>query len=92
MKDSGASSLALTEATPAWNCDDAPVAIAGTLLLPIGEALAKFVCEEDFSYVKACEGPACTLMFADHTRGHGALVQHGDLRQPRETGRPSASA
>jgi predicted RNA-binding Zn ribbon-like protein len=40
-----------------------------SLLLPIGEALAKFVCEEDFSHVKACEGPACTLMFADHTRG-----------------------
>jgi len=40
------------------------------LLLPIGEALANFVCEEDFSNVKACEGPACTLMFADHTRGH----------------------
>jgi predicted RNA-binding Zn ribbon-like protein len=39
------------------------------LLLPVGEALAKFVCEEDFSNVKACEGPACTLMFADHTRG-----------------------
>ena len=39
------------------------------LLLPIGEALAKFVCEEDFANVKACEGPACTLMFADHTRG-----------------------
>jgi predicted RNA-binding Zn ribbon-like protein len=39
------------------------------LLLPIGEALAKFVCEEDFSNVKACEGPTCTLMFADHTRG-----------------------
>jgi predicted RNA-binding Zn ribbon-like protein len=39
------------------------------LLLPIGEALAKFVCEEDFSNVRACEGPACTLMFADHTRG-----------------------
>jgi predicted RNA-binding Zn ribbon-like protein len=39
------------------------------LLPPIGEALAKFVCEEDFSNVKACEGPACTLMFADHTRG-----------------------
>ena len=28
------------------------------LLLPVGEALAKFVCEEDFSTVKACEGPA----------------------------------
>jgi predicted RNA-binding Zn ribbon-like protein len=41
-----------------------------SLLLPIGEALAKFVCEEDFSNVRACEGPACTLMFADHTRGH----------------------
>ena len=24
---------------------------------------------EDFSDVKACEGPACTLIFADHTRG-----------------------
>jgi predicted RNA-binding Zn ribbon-like protein len=41
-----------------------------SLLLPIGEVLSKFVCEEDFSNVKACEGPACTLMFADHTRGH----------------------
>jgi predicted RNA-binding Zn ribbon-like protein len=41
-----------------------------SLLLPIGEALAKFVCDEDFSNVKACEGPACTLLFADHTRGH----------------------
>jgi predicted RNA-binding Zn ribbon-like protein len=41
-----------------------------TLLLPIGEALAQFVCTEDFSNVKACEGPACTLLFADHTRAH----------------------
>jgi predicted RNA-binding Zn ribbon-like protein len=41
----------------------------GSLLLPIGQALARFVCEEDFANVKACEGPACTLMFADHTRG-----------------------
>jgi predicted RNA-binding Zn ribbon-like protein len=40
------------------------------LLLPIGEALARFVCTEDLTYVKACEGPACTLLFADHTRGH----------------------
>jgi predicted RNA-binding Zn ribbon-like protein len=39
------------------------------LLLPIGEALARFVCTEDFSHVKACEGPACTLLFADRTRG-----------------------
>jgi predicted RNA-binding Zn ribbon-like protein len=40
-----------------------------SLLLPIGEALARFVCSEDFSRVKACEGPSCTLLFADHTRG-----------------------
>jgi predicted RNA-binding Zn ribbon-like protein len=39
------------------------------LLLPIGEALAKFVCEEDLSNVKACEGSPCTLMFIDRTRG-----------------------
>lgn len=41
---------------------------AESLLLPIGEAMAKVVCEESFSDIKACEGPACTLMFADHTR------------------------
>ncbi|CAG4906642.1 CGNR zinc finger domain-containing protein [Paraburkholderia gardini] len=41
-----------------------------SLLMPIVEALAKLVCDEDFTYVKACEGPRCTLIFADHTRGH----------------------
>jgi predicted RNA-binding Zn ribbon-like protein len=41
---------------------------AESLLLPIAEALAKFVCEEDFARVKACEGHRCTLVFADHTR------------------------
>jgi predicted RNA-binding Zn ribbon-like protein len=40
-----------------------------SLLLPIGEALAALVCQEDFANVKACEGPGCTLMFADHTHG-----------------------
>jgi predicted RNA-binding Zn ribbon-like protein len=39
------------------------------LLLPIGEAMAKFACEEDFSDVKTCEGSPCTLMFIDRTRG-----------------------
>jgi predicted RNA-binding Zn ribbon-like protein len=38
------------------------------LLLPIGGALAEFVCTEDFTNVKACEGAGCTLLFADHTR------------------------
>ncbi|RAS39351.1 CGNR zinc finger domain-containing protein [Paraburkholderia bryophila] len=46
-----------------WRC-------AESLLMPIAEAMAKLVCEEDFTYVKACEGPKCTLLFADHTRGH----------------------
>jgi len=45
-----------------WRSPDA-------LLLPIGEAIARFVCAQDFSNVKACEGPTCTLFFADHTRG-----------------------
>jgi predicted RNA-binding Zn ribbon-like protein len=39
-----------------------------SLLLPIGHALAEFVCEDDFANVKACEGHSCTLVFADHTR------------------------
>jgi predicted RNA-binding Zn ribbon-like protein len=42
-----------------------------SLLLPIAEALAKFICEEDFARVKACKGHGCTLVFADHTRSQG---------------------
>jgi predicted RNA-binding Zn ribbon-like protein len=38
------------------------------LLLPIAEALARFVCSEDFTYVKACEGSLCTLLFVDRSR------------------------
>ena len=41
---------------------------AESLLPPVGEALAKFVCETDFADVKACEGHNCTLLFADRTR------------------------
>jgi predicted RNA-binding Zn ribbon-like protein len=41
-----------------------------SLLIPIGVALARVVVDEDFTHVKACEGSGCTLMFADHTRGH----------------------
>lgn len=39
-----------------------------SLLLPIGEALARCVCDEDFVDIRACEGNACTLIFADRTR------------------------
>ncbi|MDI4232612.1 CGNR zinc finger domain-containing protein [Bradyrhizobium sp. Arg237L] len=45
-----------------WRSPDA-------LLLPIAQAMAQLVCEEDFQYVKACEGHRCTLMFVDRTRG-----------------------
>ena len=40
-----------------------------SLLLPIGEEIAKFICTEEFQYVKACEGATCTLLFVDRTRG-----------------------
>lgn len=40
-----------------------------SLLLPIADVLARFVCDEDFSNVKTCEGSGCSLLFADHTRG-----------------------
>jgi predicted RNA-binding Zn ribbon-like protein len=39
-----------------------------SLLLPIGETLARFVCGESFADVKACEGGSCTLLFLDRTR------------------------
>jgi predicted RNA-binding Zn ribbon-like protein len=58
--------------------DDTPLALQSarrwrapeSLLIPIGEAMAELVTTENFTHVKACEGPACTLLFADHTRGH----------------------
>jgi predicted RNA-binding Zn ribbon-like protein len=40
-----------------------------SLLLPLARSLADVVCTEDFTYVKACEGPECTLLFVDRTRG-----------------------
>jgi predicted RNA-binding Zn ribbon-like protein len=43
---------------------------AEALLLPIAAMIAEIVSEDDFTYVKSCEGPACTLHFVDRTRGH----------------------
>jgi predicted RNA-binding Zn ribbon-like protein len=40
------------------------------LLLPVAESLARVISEEDFTHVKACEGPSCTLMFADRMHRH----------------------
>jgi len=39
-----------------------------TLLIPVAEAIARMISEEDFTHIKVCEGHACTLIFADHTR------------------------
>ena len=40
-----------------------------SLLRPLARSLADLVCTEDFTSVKACEGPECTLLFVDRTRG-----------------------
>lgn len=41
-----------------------------SLLLPIAKSLADLVSGADFRYVKGCEGPACTVLFLDTSRGH----------------------
>jgi predicted RNA-binding Zn ribbon-like protein len=46
-----------------WRSPDA-------LLFPIAQAMADLICDEDFTYVKACEGHGCMLLFVDRTRGH----------------------
>jgi predicted RNA-binding Zn ribbon-like protein len=42
-----------------------------SLLLPVAEAIAQVVTEEDFRHIKGCEGHRCTLMFVDKTRARG---------------------
>jgi len=42
---------------------------ADTLLLPVAQAMAELISNDDFSHVKACEGPTCTLLFFDRTHG-----------------------
>jgi predicted RNA-binding Zn ribbon-like protein len=61
QRETGQTSLEL-ETMRRWRSPEA-------LLLPIGEALAQFVCTENFSNVKSCRAEACTLLFVDHTRG-----------------------
>jgi predicted RNA-binding Zn ribbon-like protein len=41
-----------------------------SLLFPLARALADLVSTENFRDLKSCEGPACTLLFIDRTRGH----------------------
>jgi predicted RNA-binding Zn ribbon-like protein len=39
-----------------------------SLLSPIAEEIAKLICENDFRYIKGCEGKSCILLFLDQTR------------------------
>jgi predicted RNA-binding Zn ribbon-like protein len=41
-----------------------------SLLLPIARAMAELICSADFTQVKKCEAPTCTLVFLDTTQGH----------------------
>ena len=68
-----------------------------SLLLPIAQAMADLVCVADFSLVKECEGPACTILFLDTTHGHvrrwcsmaecGNRAKQGAYRAKRAKGR-----
>lgn len=40
-----------------------------SLLLPVARSMADLVSHNDFTYVRACEGPTCTLLFLDRTHG-----------------------
>jgi predicted RNA-binding Zn ribbon-like protein len=40
------------------------------LLGPIAEVAADLLCNQDFRLIRACEGPACTLVFLDRTKSH----------------------
>jgi predicted RNA-binding Zn ribbon-like protein len=40
------------------------------LLFPIAEAIGDLVCQKDFTLVRRCEGPTCTLWFLDVSKGH----------------------
>jgi len=40
------------------------------LLLPLAEVIGELVCNADFSRVRNCEGPTCTLWFHDVSKNH----------------------
>lgn len=42
----------------------------GSLLLPIAQAMGDLICNKDFSFVRKCESPKCTLWFVDLSKAH----------------------
>ena len=43
---------------------------ANPTLQPVAHAIAELLCHADFSSVRHCEGPGCTLWFLDVSKGH----------------------
>jgi predicted RNA-binding Zn ribbon-like protein len=41
-----------------------------TLLLPMAQAMSELLCRKDFTLVRKCEGPTCTLWFHDVSKSH----------------------
>jgi predicted RNA-binding Zn ribbon-like protein len=60
-REGGAHSALVWRSARRWSSPD-------SLLLPIARSMAELVSDEDFSCIKACEGPTCTLLFLDRTR------------------------
>ncbi|MGV3627080.1 MAG: CGNR zinc finger domain-containing protein [Betaproteobacteria bacterium] len=46
------------------------VATPADLLVPVAEAMAELLAEGDFTLVRKCESPDCTLWFYDRTKSH----------------------
>jgi len=60
------------------------------LPLPIAEAMGDLICRKDFTLVRKCGGPTCTLWFHDVSKGHARRwSQHAGVRQPRKGVRTS---
>jgi predicted RNA-binding Zn ribbon-like protein len=62
MAESAPSGLALMKERRSRSAD--------TLLIPIARSMAEFLCTDDFTRLKSCEG-TCTIMFVDRTRSRG---------------------
>jgi len=42
----------------------------GSLLMPIVQAMGSLLCDKDFTLVRSCEGPTCTMWFHDVSKAH----------------------
>jgi predicted RNA-binding Zn ribbon-like protein len=61
--------VAVEDGQPIW-IEDRHWRAPDNLLQPIAREIARVICGEDFSLIRACEGHHCTLMFIDRTKSH----------------------